>query len=433
MLEDIKEKAIELRSEEIDEIIGKPPVWIIRRGATVFSFIILCLVAGSWLFKYPDIITAPVTITCANPPTALIARTGGKIASFYVKNDQSVNDGDYLAIIENSSNEQSIMELRGFISVQDMGTGVQVQGSQIMRPSIHSLGELQQPYLNYLQAATNLHRYDSLSLHQRKIESLANQMALTNKYLEKLKGQRYFQALNLRLSQIQFSRDSVLFSQEVPSVADFDIYSAQLINQENNYRNADLSVTNAEIQLSQIEQQIIELRLNAEKERRQLTDEVYRTLQTLKNQFDAWELNYVIKSNIRGKVVIGKFWSVNQTVKAGEVIVVILPLSNEVPYGLVTLNMENSGKVKIGEKVNIKLAGFPFSEYGLLEGLISSISLVPDQDKYYMEVKLKQGLKTNFGLSLPFNHEMKGTAEIITEDIRLLERLVHPFRVVFSQ
>lgn len=144
-------------------------------------------------------------------------------------------------------------------------------------------------------------------------------------------------------------------------------------------------------------------------------------------------LNYVIKSNIRGKVVIGKFWSVNQTVKAGEVIVVILPLSNEVPYGLVTLNMENSGKVKIGEKVNIKLAGFPFSEYGLLEGLISSISLVPDQDKYYMEVKLKQGLKTNFGLSLPFNHEMKGTAEIITEDIRLLERLVHPFRVVFSQ
>jgi len=292
---------------------------------------------------------------------------------------------------------------------------------------------LQQPYLNYLQAVTNLHRYDSLLLNQRKIESLTNQEVLTNKYLKKLKGQRYLQALNLRLSRNQFSRDSVLFSQKVTTASDFDKCQAQLINQKTTYKNADLSVTNTEIQISQIEQQIIELRLGAEKERRQLTDEVYRTFQTLKSQFDTWELNYVIKSNSLGKVVIGKFWSVNQTVKAGEVVVVVMPLSNEVPYGIVAISMENSGKVKLGQMVNIKLANFPYAEYGIIRGKVGSISSTPEQGKYYVEVKLIQGLQTNYNKILPFRQEMTGTAEIITEDMRLLERLFDPVRIVFSE
>ena len=51
-------KDIELRSEEVQEILTKVPNWMIRWGNTLFLFLIVLLLALSWLVKYPDIITS---------------------------------------------------------------------------------------------------------------------------------------------------------------------------------------------------------------------------------------------------------------------------------------------------------------------------------------------------------------------------------------
>ena len=56
MPEELKERAIEIRSEEMDEILGKSPTWMLRRGVLLLFFIVLAILIGSWLFKYPDII-----------------------------------------------------------------------------------------------------------------------------------------------------------------------------------------------------------------------------------------------------------------------------------------------------------------------------------------------------------------------------------------
>jgi len=41
-------------------------------------------------------------------------------------------------------------------------------------------------------------------------------------------------------------------------------------------------------------------------------------------------------------------------------------------------------------------------------------------------------LKTNYGKELPLTREMKGSAEIITEDMKLIERLLAPLRKIIS-
>jgi hypothetical protein len=50
------------RSEEVQEIMGKMPHWIIRSGITLIGILILCLIAGAWFFSYPDAVPAHVTI-----------------------------------------------------------------------------------------------------------------------------------------------------------------------------------------------------------------------------------------------------------------------------------------------------------------------------------------------------------------------------------
>ncbi len=49
-------------SEEVQEIMGKMPHWIIRSGITLIGIIILCLIAGAWFFRYPDTVPAHVTV-----------------------------------------------------------------------------------------------------------------------------------------------------------------------------------------------------------------------------------------------------------------------------------------------------------------------------------------------------------------------------------
>jgi HlyD family secretion protein len=75
---------IELRSEEFQEVLGKVPSWIVRWGITVLGAIIVIILAGSAVFKYPDIISAQITITGSTPPAAIVARSNGMIKELYI-------------------------------------------------------------------------------------------------------------------------------------------------------------------------------------------------------------------------------------------------------------------------------------------------------------------------------------------------------------
>jgi multidrug resistance efflux pump len=432
MLEELNEKAVEIRSEEMDDILSKTPTWLIRRGVIVIFFVVIFLLAGSWLFHYPDSVSAPIIITSANPPSSVVARSDGKIVSFFVKDQQEVIKGDYLIILENTADENSINKLLTLFHTVDTLPFpiclVEINVDQLL-----NLGDLQQAYTNFVQAIRAYKRYLSLPFNEKKIAALEQQINLTNNYVNKLCDQKNLQTKNLELSQNQFNRDSMLFSQKVITPAEFEKSQIQLINSISVYKSSEMAMTNSQIQINQLRQQIIELEFTQEKEIEQLIDDVNNAYHALKSQFDAWELIYVLKSPVSGKAVIGNYWSENQNVKAGDVIMSVIPTKKEAPFGKITLAMENSGKIRLGQKVNIKLSNFPATEFGMLKGYVHSVSLVPEQGNYYVKVELTNGLTTNYNIQLPFMQEMTGNAEIITEDMRLIERIIDPIRLMFKE
>jgi len=50
-----------------------------------------------------------------------------------------------------------------------------------------------------------------------------------------------------------------------------------------------------------------------------------------------------------------------------------------------------------------------------------------------LDIELPNGLQTSYKEKINFQQEMTGTADIITEDLRLLERLLYQFRDVFRR
>ena len=61
-----EENNISLRSEEVQEIMGEVPAKIVRWGTTIFFLILIILLAGSYYFKFPEVVKSDIQVTIMN-------------------------------------------------------------------------------------------------------------------------------------------------------------------------------------------------------------------------------------------------------------------------------------------------------------------------------------------------------------------------------
>ena len=157
---------IELKSEEFQEVLGSTPSWILRRGITLISIIVLIILIGSAFFKYPDIITTTMTLTGSTPATGLVARTSGKIQELDVQDKQEVKAGSYLAVIENSANTNDIQILKQYIDQlnQKIDTIITLPSKEL------KLGPLQSLYSDFYITLFNYYEFKRLQYYTQKID-----------------------------------------------------------------------------------------------------------------------------------------------------------------------------------------------------------------------------------------------------------------------
>lgn len=171
--------------------------------------------------------------------------------------------------------------------------------------------------------------------------------------------------------------------------------------------------------------------LNTSRTKEQLELQLLESYENLRSQLSIWEQKYVLRAPIGG-VTFFKFWSDHQFVNVGDEVMTIVPDQTQAVIGKVQMPVQNSGKVKSGQQVYIRLDNYPYQEFGMLAGTVQSISLVPRNDSYAIEVQLPRGLRTSFDKLLDFRQEMQGSAEIITEELRLLERIFYQIRRILK-
>src|SRR5436853_6241855 len=92
------------------------------------------------------------------------------------------------------------------------------------------------------------------------------------------------------------------------------------------------------------------------------------------------------------------------------------------------LPVQNSGKLKEGQNVNIRLDSYPFEEYGIIQGKIATVSILPSGGNYFVKISLPNGLITSHHREIEFKQKLSGSTEIITEDLKLFERFFYQVR-----
>ncbi len=134
---------------------------------------------------------------------------------------------------------------------------------------------------------------------------------------------------------------------------------------------------------------------------------------------------------VDGIVSLASNWTNGQYLQPGqEEVTLVAPEGQGNIHAQGLLPTTGAGKVAHGMSVRIRLAGFPYKEYGVLTGHVRDIALAPvstdTAPSYRIDIELPDGLKTNYGRSLPLLRESQGTAYIITERRNLLQRLFEP-------
>jgi multidrug resistance efflux pump len=211
-------------------------------------------------------------------------------------------------------------------------------------------------------------------------------------------------------------------------------------NKQQEYLQAERAYENLSLSISQIKESISNgyktgkgTEINRTREEMQLLKTVIQSFNQLKKGLKDWERKFVLKNSIDGKVSYLSFWNENQTVQTGDLVFTIIPSETKNFIAKLKAPLRNSGKIKKGQSVQIKLENYPSDEFGVLNGTVSNISSVPDKNNMYLiDVVLPNNMETSYNKTIVFKQEMIGSADIITEDLRLIERFFSQFKSVFN-
>ncbi len=412
---------------EIEEIISNKPPLIVRWGTVYFFFVLMGLGLISWFIKYPDIVIARAKLNSVNAPKEVITRTEGKLIKIAIKENERVEAGQVLGYMESIGNHQSILaigkqidSINNLISQNRTDEITHFFPDYINQQFISNLGELQTPYQTFIQSFITFRDFLSSGFFLRKKKMLQTDMQNIQKLNAILASQKILLNQDLTLSNETYDANKSLANDKVISSLDYRNEKSKLITKQLSLPQINSSIVTNESQQNEKRKEIAEL----ENQFIVQKNTFIQALQTIKSQVQAWQFKYLLKAPVAGTVSFTGFFQENQEMKTGQTLFYVQP--DSLSYFIEMLVPQyNFGKVKKGQQVLLKFQAYPFEQYGAVVGKIDYINTTPSDSGYLAKVSLPQGLITNYKKPLQYRNGLLAQADIITENMRLLQRFYY--------
>lgn len=427
-----KRQNIEIYNEDVREIMKEIPGSLLRWGLTVIFFIFDSIIIGSYFFTFKEVVSAPLVITTANPPAPIICKVSGRINKWFATDGQFVQKGDDIALINNATNLKDFKTLKEIINFLDL-KNIQSAMATINLPEKLILGELQDLYNQLYRNWYDYKNFISNNYIPQKIELLKEQTEKQEQQYQLNIQQQKMMKEELDIARNGFSRYESLLDKGGVSESQIEEAKARLIQSERAYTGFLASQKTTEANLIGQKRSMLELQEQHDTQIKQYETEITSGIKSLKNQIKDWEDTYLLSSPVDGKVTLTRYWSENHVVTAGDRLATIVPVDSSAVICRAVVPSSGIGKIETGQQVLIKLAGYPSMEHGTLTGVVNSISLVPEKEGYIVEIKLNKGMISSYSERLKLVQEMDGIAEIITSEMRMINRFINPLRMIINK
>ncbi|MEM6814916.1 MAG: HlyD family efflux transporter periplasmic adaptor subunit [Bacteroidota bacterium] len=425
-----KNDTIELRSEDIRDILNKTPIWMISWGSTIIILMIFFAFTFSYFIKYPDMVIGRATISVDIPPAYVISKVSGRLGLILHQNGSSVNTGDILAQVNNPIPITTIDSLDAYLkSIHEFLENSSIQEYKNLRPV-----QIYDATADLNALSNTLQDYDYFLFNPNSQKELRDIKGKLDAHLKLAEISRNEYELNK--NEIAYATEKFKMEKEEYELG-FDT-RLNFLNAQSSYNQSlkmeqsiKKSLIQKELTISDLKSQIEDFILNQEELTRQYRTKIIEFITALENYIVRWRTDFTIRSPTSGQLnYLGRIKR-NQLIKSGDPLFAVLSSEQSIET-ILYLPATGFGKVKIGQKVKIKVDNYPHKEYGYINGIVSKMASIPNQNMYQVEVKLVNGLTTSYNKQLEYSPEMAATAEVITEDLRLLERLFNSIRSILD-
>lgn len=359
---------VEIYNSESNEILGDMPGWLIHTGSHIVYGLIILLIVGATWFQYPDTVEKNIRIDDTGSVEWITANHSGIIDQFFVEDQAQVKCNDTLAILKNTALLEDVKRFgRMLDNIQYYN---QTKDIHYLQNYPHNLimGDMTSAYEQITQAVHTCLTYQEFNLYPQKKKYLDEELKILSKN-----------------------------------------------------GKAD------ELTLLKIKREMFNLEINHKIERSKNNRTLETAYETMVNNIRIWDAKYLIKCQNSGTFIRGKSWSISKKINEGDTLCTVIFQTIGKPAGHIRLSENEVSDIDSGDNVNIELSKYPAHSYGKLSGKVSSISFVPYNKSYAVEVEFPDGLVTTSGEKIEYTIGMSGHAEIITSSKTILNRILSPF------
>lgn len=406
---------------------------MVRYGIMVFAAIFSLIVIFSFVFHYPDILRSKIVVTTENPPATLVARATGKIERLFVKDKENVEAGDMVALIENPANYFDILQLETLINELQPSFDTLNFTPDVRLKRALQLGPVQEYYSQFLTKFQELQEFTKRNYYLLREELYREQAKNARILYDRMWERKVAIDKEYQIKQRNYERQKKLVAGEVIATTELEKAEADMLSKKSELDGIRSDLAQQQIDISQLTQKIVENEKEYHDLKVQHESNLLEAFNNMKSASSNWFLTYLLRSPIDGTVSFNKFYAENQNIAEGDRAFTIVPDDMGTVIGKVELAVRGSGKVEEGQSVNVKFDNYPYMEFGMVKGLVKSVSLVPEDNFYMVEVEFPNGLVTNYDRSLQMQNQLAGEAEIITEDLRLVQRFFNPLKALWKE
>lgn len=422
---------IELRSDDVQEIIGTPPRWIVRWGTLVVAGAVFALVAMSFWVQYPDKVRGRVSITSKIAPVRVNAQKSDLISKIYVEDGDKVTVGDLLVEMQNAANYEDVEELEEF--TKDLNDADQSELLEFLSSDFRQLeiGTLQPLYAEVQTNFEKFQFYEQNKAAAKEITQVKKQIQNINSGIRIQKRQLKNAKTTEKLEQNKYERYRTLKNQNSLAEQDLEDQEKIWIAAKTQVKEIEDEINSRLLQISGLNKNIGDVESSNSETNNQNYINLRNSINNLIGAIDRWNEENLLIAAMDGKVSMVQNWSEKQYIEQGKEIMAILPENMADNYFTqLFIPVQGSGRIEVGQRVLLKLDNFPHREFGQLEGEVIETPGLSREEGLPVKIKLTNGLITQSDKVLKMEQELLGNGEIITEKrsvfVRIFENVIKP-------
>ncbi|WP_185731294.1 HlyD family efflux transporter periplasmic adaptor subunit [Larkinella rosea] len=422
----MKNSTQNLLSDEMLDILSETPGWIVRTWTGVIAGILTLFFISTWVIKYPEVLKGNAIVTTKIPPIRVVVPTGGRLIRLLAKDDIRVKKGDILAETENTTRLENIPAMKQLIAsarqfLRNPQRTISFPGHQFVWGDLQDdFNLLRQSYLDYKHLQTDRFQASQLLSLQEQADEL-RQLGAVNERQKRISDEEFANA------EERFRSEETLYQKGIYSKSDYIESKNKHLKKQSEREEFHKQALSNRLKINEVDRNLHELKHSYSEKQRLFLDNIERSIHNIENSLQNWRQNYLITAPADGKLVFLKNLTENQHLTVSDTLFVVMPEQEQFIAAL-DFPVRGMGKAGIGQKVIIKLDDYPYQEFGMLEGRVLSMAPSLNVRFYRVMVSLPKGLTSTYNQTFTCKSEMTGTAEIVTADVRLIERAFYGFR-----